>query len=114
MARTSVAPKPEAWITQAAMAKLMRDQERLARAKAQATELEAEVKKQEKDLLALFDTKAEIEAGEFTSAVRTTERRNVAWKEAFEKACGPEAAAAVHAQTTPTITRHVIVSKAGA
>lgn len=71
--------------------------------------LEAESKQIEAEIRASLESGAAVEPGIFRAFLKTTERRNVSWKEVVERELGEGYAKRVLAATKPDPTTRLIV-----
>lgn len=94
-------------IKQTAIADLARQAKAIAEAKATLKKAEAAYDAAEKRMIAEFAAGAIAQPGDVVPTVKTTERRNVAWKEEFARVAGPAAVEAALNAVVPTVYKHI-------
>lgn len=77
--------------------------------RAQDDALQAQLKKQEDDVIRLLQRGSSIEPGPRTASLRRFERRRVPWKAVVERKLGKPYAARVLAATRPETFAHLVI-----
>jgi hypothetical protein len=78
--------------------------------KNRAEQLQSQIDEAEKNVQARLEAGAAVEAGLLKAYLKTTQRRNVSWKEVCERRLGASYCNRVLAATHPTPSTHLVVS----